>query len=51
MTATTIKVDSELRDRLNAQAAAQGLTLGQHLAALAVGCDQRRRPSASTAGN
>lgn len=32
---TTIKVSSELRDRLKAQASAEGRTIGEHLAALA----------------
>ncbi|MDR1293757.1 MAG: hypothetical protein LBK59_02170 [Bifidobacteriaceae bacterium] len=35
MTATTIKVSVELRDRLKAQACGAGVTLGQHLRALA----------------
>ncbi|MDR1152881.1 MAG: hypothetical protein LBK72_10515 [Bifidobacteriaceae bacterium] len=35
MTATTIKVSHELRDRLKAQASGAGVTLGQHLGALA----------------
>ena len=35
MTATTIKVDSTVRDVLKAQAARRGRTLGEHLAALA----------------
>ncbi|MDR0626849.1 MAG: hypothetical protein LBG11_06265 [Bifidobacteriaceae bacterium] len=35
MTATTIKVDSALRDRLKRQAAAGQRTLGAHLAVLA----------------
>lgn len=35
MTATTIKVDAQLRDRLKRQAAVKGVTLGQHLGALA----------------
>jgi predicted transcriptional regulator len=34
MTATTIKVSSELRDRLKQSAAAHGRTLGEHLEAL-----------------
>jgi hypothetical protein len=32
---TTIKVSSDVRDRLKVQAAAGGLTLGEHLARLA----------------
>ncbi|WP_159621732.1 DNA mismatch repair protein MutS [Ruania rhizosphaerae] len=43
MTATTIKVDTDLRDRLKAQAADHGTTLGQHLAALADLDDRSRR--------
>lgn len=35
MTITTIKVSSDLRDRLKAQAAARHRTLGEHLEALA----------------
>lgn len=35
MTSTTIKVSSELRDRLKRQAAAEQRTLGAHLAHLA----------------
>lgn len=31
---TTIKVDNELRDRLKAQAAESGISLGQHLRVL-----------------
>lgn len=34
MTATTIKVSSELRDRLKKSAAVHGRTLGEHLEAL-----------------
>lgn len=34
MTATTIKVSSDLRDRLKESAAAHGRTLGEHLEAL-----------------
>lgn len=40
---TTIKVSDELRDRLKAQAARDGLTLGAHLAHLADAEDRRRR--------
>jgi hypothetical protein len=40
---TTIKVSDELRDRLKAQAARDGLTLGAHLANLADADDRRHR--------
>lgn len=40
---TTIKVSDELRDRLKAQAARDGLTLGAHLARLAEAEDRRHR--------
>jgi hypothetical protein len=40
---TTIKVSDELRDRLKAQAARDGLTLGAHLAQLADADDRRHR--------
>lgn len=40
---TTIKVSDELRDRLKAQAARDGLTLGAHLAHLADAEDRRLR--------
>lgn len=40
---TTIKVSDDLRDRLKAQAAREGLTLGAHLARLAAGEDRRLR--------
>lgn len=40
---TTIKVSDELRDRLKAQAARDGLTLGAHLARLADADDSRQR--------
>ncbi|WP_051298041.1 hypothetical protein [Brevibacterium album] len=43
MTATTIKVPRELRDRLKEQAAAESRTLGQHLAHLAGLADRERR--------
>jgi len=43
MPATTIKVSTELRDRLKAQAAAEHLTLGEHLERLAELDDRRRR--------
>lgn len=46
MTATTIKVDTALRDRLKAQAAEEGRTLGEHLTALAEREDRRRRMAA-----
>ncbi|MCL2515814.1 MAG: hypothetical protein FWD85_08215 [Microbacteriaceae bacterium] len=42
---TTIKVTDELRDRLKAQAARDGLTLGAHLAQLADAEDRRWRLS------
>lgn len=40
---TTIKVSEDLRDRLKAQAADGGLTLGAHLARLAAAEDRRLR--------
>jgi len=40
---TTIKVSDELRDRLKAQAALDGVTLGAHLARLADAEDRRLR--------
>lgn len=40
---TTIKVSDELRDRLKAQAARAGLTIGAHLALLADAADRRDR--------
>ena len=40
---TTIKVSDELRDRLKAQAARHGLTLGAHLGHLADADDRRIR--------
>lgn len=40
---TTIKVSDQLRDRLKAQAARDGLTLGAHLAQLADAEDRRWR--------
>lgn len=40
---TTIKVSDDLRDRLKAQAARDGLTLGAHLARLADAEDRRQR--------
>lgn len=40
---TTIKVSDALRDRLKAQAARDGLTLGAHLARLADADDRRER--------
>ncbi|GAA1347405.1 hypothetical protein [Arthrobacter roseus] len=42
---TTIKVSDGLRDRLKAQAARDGLTLGAHLARLADADDRARRLS------
>lgn len=41
--ATTIRVSVELRDRLNKQAARDGLTLSAHLAHLADAADRRWR--------
>jgi len=46
---TTIKVSDELRDRLKAQAAEAGLTLGAHLAVLADLADRRQRINAVNA--
>ena len=40
---TTIKVSDELRDRLKAQAARNGLTIGAHLARLADADDRHQR--------
>lgn len=40
---TTIKVSIELRDRLKAQAAEHGRTIGEHLASLADAADRRER--------
>ncbi len=40
---TTIKVTTETRDRLKAQAAAAGVSLGEHLARLADLADRRDR--------
>jgi hypothetical protein len=40
---TTIKVSTETRDRLKAQAAAEGISLGEHLARLADLADRRDR--------
>lgn len=40
---TTIKVSDELRDRLKAQAARDGHTLGAHISLLADAEDRRRR--------
>jgi|GEM_PF-788710 len=40
---TTIKVSTDLRDRLKAQAAVHGLTIGEHLAALADAADREDR--------
>jgi len=43
MTMTTIKVSSETRDQLKAQAAAAHLSLGEHLARLADAADRGLR--------
>lgn len=43
MTTTTIKVSTETRDRLKAQAAAARLSLGEHLARLADAADRAAR--------
>jgi predicted transcriptional regulator len=43
MTITTIKVSTEVRDRLKRQAAADGRTLGEHLAHIADLADRDRR--------
>jgi len=43
MTVTTIKVSSETRDRLKAQAAAAHVSLGAHLARLADAADRGLR--------
>ena len=40
---TTIKVSTELRDRLKAQAARAGRTLGAHLSVLADAADRQER--------
>ena len=40
---TTVKVTTELRDRLKAQAAARGRTIGEHLAVLADDADRHDR--------
>lgn len=40
---TTIKVSTELRDRLKSQAAARGRTIGEHLAALADQLEREER--------
>jgi len=40
---TTIKVSTELRDRLKAQATAHGRTIGDHLAVLADAADREDR--------
>jgi predicted transcriptional regulator len=40
---TTIKVSDDVRDRLKAQAARDGLTLGAHLSRLADAEDRRQR--------
>lgn len=50
MTTTTIKVSTEVRDRLKEQASAENRTLGQHLAHLAdLGERQRRLARVRTA--
>lgn len=43
MTMTTIKVSTETRDRLKAQAAAAQVSLGEHLARLATAADRGLR--------
>ena len=43
MTTTTIKVSTETRDRLKAQAAAAHLSLGEHLSRLASAADRGLR--------
>ncbi|GGH42173.1 ribbon-helix-helix protein [Microbacterium album] len=43
MTATTIKVDTALRDRLKAQAASEGLSLGEHIERLVQREERRLR--------
>lgn len=43
MTLTTIKVDSDVRDRLKEQARAHGRTLGEHLEALVEAESRRER--------
>jgi len=43
MTSTTIKVSTETRDRLKAQAAAAQVTLGEHLSRLAAAADRGQR--------
>lgn len=43
MTMTTIKVSTETRDRLKAQAQASNVTLGQHLTRLAEAADRSLR--------
>ena len=40
---TTIKVSTELRDRLKLQAAAHGRTIGEHIGVLADEADRRGR--------
>ena len=46
MTATTIKVTAEVRDRLKAQASSAHLTLGEHLERLADLADREARYAA-----
>lgn len=43
MTMTTIKVSTETRDRLKAQAAAAHVSLGEHLTRLAIAADRGLR--------
>jgi hypothetical protein len=43
MTMTTIKVSTETRDRLKAQASAAHVSLGEHLARLATAADRGLR--------
>lgn len=43
MTATTIKVSTELRDQLKESAAAQHQTIGEHLAVLLAEENRRKR--------
>jgi hypothetical protein len=43
MTMTTIKVSTETRDRLKAQASASHVSLGEHLTRLAIAADRGLR--------